>query len=172
MKVDPRPGNPLPKVLIVVGALVAAWPVRSLLVPGGPGINGDIVVAHVSGMLAGYGAVVLVALMSRWPVIEQRVGVDQLARWHARGGRLVLALITTHACAAIVVWARVRGLDAWGAMTDGRTGQAATRAPSPISTFGRALPGPAATVMAAGREPGPCRAVRAVRRSPATWRAP
>ncbi|WP_456786582.1 ferredoxin reductase family protein [Cellulomonas sp. P5_C5] len=107
MSTDRRPGR-VAWVLIVLGALVAAWPVR-------PSVSGDMLVAHVSGMLAGYGAVVLVALMSRWPVIERAVGADELARWHARGGRLVMALIVTHACAAVVVWARVRGLDAWSA---------------------------------------------------------
>lgn len=101
-------------VLVVLGALAAAWPVR----PSVTAISGDMVVAHVSGMLAGYGAVVLVALMSRWPVIERAVGADELARWHARGGRLVMALIVTHACAAVVVWSRVRGIDAWGALVE------------------------------------------------------
>ncbi|MBO9553675.1 ferric reductase-like transmembrane domain-containing protein [Cellulomonas sp.] len=105
------------KVLILLGALVAAWPVRASAVPGG-GIDGAVLVAHLSGMLAGYGSVVLVALMSRWPVIEQAVGVDELARWHARGGRLVMALIATHACAAVVVWAGLRGLDAGSATTE------------------------------------------------------
>ena len=112
MRTDGRPGSAaLPQVLIALGALVAVWPVR----PSVTGISGDIVVAHVSGMLAGYGAVVLVALMSRWPVIERALGADELARWHARGGRLVMALIVTHACAAVAVWARLRGIDAWSA---------------------------------------------------------
>lgn len=122
MKIDPGPrtgpGHALLKVLIVLGAVVAAWPVRPTVVAGGGGISGDIVVAHVSGMLAGYGAIVLVALMSRWPVIEQAVGADALTRWHARGGRLVLVLIVTHAIAAVVVWARLRGLDAWSATVE------------------------------------------------------
>ncbi len=102
-------------VLVVLGALVAVWPVRASLAAG---LGGDALVAHVSGLLAGYGAVVLVALMSRSPVVERSVGVDELARWHARGGRLVMVLIATHACAAVVVQARARGLDAWAAATD------------------------------------------------------
>ena len=115
MTVGPRPGGALPTALVGLGAVAAAWPVRPLAMAPGAGINGVVVVAHVSGMLAGYSAIVLVALMSRWPVIEQAVGVDQLARWHARGGRLVLVLIVTHAGAAVVVWARLRGLDAGSA---------------------------------------------------------
>ena len=110
MSTDRRPAR-VAWVLIVLGALVAAWPVR-------PSVSGDMVVAHVSGMLAGYGAVVLVALMSRWPVIERALGADELARWHARGGRLVMALIVTHACAAVAVWARLRGIDAWSALIE------------------------------------------------------
>ena len=115
MSADRGPGNAaLPQALIVLGAVVAVWPVR----PSVTGIGGDIVVAHVSGMLAGYGAVVLVALMSRWPVIERSLGADELARWHARGGRLVMVLILTHACAAVVVWARLRGIDAGSALIE------------------------------------------------------
>jgi hypothetical protein len=38
--------------------------------------------AHVSGMLAGYGVTVMVALMSRVPALERGIGADQLARWH------------------------------------------------------------------------------------------
>ncbi|WP_203754507.1 ferredoxin reductase family protein [Cellulomonas chitinilytica] len=106
------------KVLVVLGALLAVWPVRASAGAPGAGIDGDVAVAHVSGMLAGYGAVVLVALMSRWPVIEQAVGVDELARWHARGGRLVMALIAVHACAAVAVWTRVRGIDARSAVVE------------------------------------------------------
>jgi len=108
----------VPNVLIALGALAAAWPVRPSATAGGTGISGDVVVAHVSGMLAGYGAVVLVALMSGWPVIEQAFGVDALARWHARGGRLVMALVVVHACAATAVWARLRGIDAGRAVVE------------------------------------------------------
>ena len=52
-------------------------------------------------MLAGYGVLVLVLLMARWPVLE-RFGSDALARWHARLGRLVLTLVVVHAVAAVV----------------------------------------------------------------------
>ncbi|MGY4645948.1 ferredoxin reductase family protein [Cellulomonas sp. URHB0016] len=119
MSTDRRAGHAaLPTVLIVLGALVAAWPVRPSTGAGGAGIGVDAVVAHVSGMLAGYGAIVLVALMSRWPVIERAIGADELARWHARGGRLVMTLVVAHACAAVAVWGRVRGLDAGNAMVE------------------------------------------------------
>ena len=40
---------------------------------------------HVAGMLAGYGVLVLLALMSRAPVLERQVGSDVLARWHTMG---------------------------------------------------------------------------------------
>lgn len=53
--------------------------------------------AHVTGLLAGYLTAVMLVLMSRAPLLERRVGSDVLARWHSHGGRLFLALVLTHA---------------------------------------------------------------------------
>ena len=64
--------------------------------------------AHLCGMLAGYGVLVLIALMSRAPALERGVGADVLARWHGRGGRLVISLILVHAGAAVIAWADSR----------------------------------------------------------------
>jgi predicted ferric reductase len=52
---------------------------------------------EILGLLAGYGVVVLVALMARLPPLERGVGTDRLARWHAMGGRYVISLIWAHA---------------------------------------------------------------------------
>jgi predicted ferric reductase len=56
----------------------------------------------VLGLLSGYGFVVLVALMARLPPLERGIGADRLARWHARGGRLVITLVTGHVLA--ITW--------------------------------------------------------------------
>ncbi|MDN5771888.1 MAG: hypothetical protein L0H24_13470, partial [Microlunatus sp.] len=37
-------------------------------------------VAHLSGLAAGYVAIVLIALMSRWPLLERRIGTGRLIR--------------------------------------------------------------------------------------------
>jgi predicted ferric reductase len=57
---------------------------------------------EILGLLAGYGVVVLVALMARLPPLEHGVGTDQLARWHAMGGRYVVGLVWAHA--TLIVW--------------------------------------------------------------------
>ena len=54
------------------------------------------------GLLAGYGFVVLVALMARLPPLEKGIGTDRLARWHAMGGRYVITLVTGHVL--LIVW--------------------------------------------------------------------
>jgi predicted ferric reductase len=54
------------------------------------------------GLLAGYGFVVLVALMARLPPLEKGIGTDRLARWHAMGGRYVITLVTGHVL--LVLW--------------------------------------------------------------------
>ncbi|MFF6791227.1 ferric reductase-like transmembrane domain-containing protein [Streptomyces filamentosus] len=57
--------------------------------------------AHLAGLLAGYGVLVLLLLMARVPAVEHGVGADRLARWHSRGGRYVLGLIAAHTVLAL-----------------------------------------------------------------------
>ncbi|MCU1387464.1 MAG: ferric reductase [Ilumatobacteraceae bacterium] len=90
---------------IWVGAMaVAWWPIMVALQGPGPLLSVPVV-AHVAGMLAGYAVLVLIALMSRAPMLERDIGADVLARWHSRGGRLVISAIVVHAVAAVVAWA-------------------------------------------------------------------
>jgi predicted ferric reductase len=96
-----------------LGALtVATWPlVQSVAGPGLPFLG---IVAHVCGMLAGYGVLVLLVLMSRAPALERGVGADVLARWHSWGGRAVVGLVVVHGWAATAAWAQARGLGVLG----------------------------------------------------------
>jgi predicted ferric reductase len=57
---------------------------------------------RITGLLAGYSVVVLVALMARLPPVERGVGADRLARWHAMGGRYTVGLVVTHAL--LITW--------------------------------------------------------------------
>src|SRR5436305_4426132 len=57
---------------------------------------------RITGLLAGYGVLVLVALMARIPPLERGVGADRLARWHAKGGRYTVSLVVAHAL--LITW--------------------------------------------------------------------
>jgi predicted ferric reductase len=57
---------------------------------------------RVTGLLAGYGIVVLVALMARIPSLERGIGADRLARWHAHGGRYTVCLVLAHGL--LIIW--------------------------------------------------------------------
>ncbi len=76
---------------------------------------------RLAGLLGGYAVVVLVVLMARVPAVERGVGADRLARWHARGGRVTVVLLTAHA--ALITWGYAltarRGLagEAWTLVT-------------------------------------------------------
>jgi predicted ferric reductase len=71
--------------------------------PSVTGLGGWLTGAgQVLGLLAGYGVVVLVALMSRLPPLERGLGADRLARWHAMGGRYVVSLVVAHAL--LIIW--------------------------------------------------------------------
>lgn len=122
---------------LVIGAmaggagLVAVWPLVVALEEPVPVIG---LVAHVTGMLAGYLVLVAMVLMSRWPVLEHGVGADVLARWHAPLGRAVVGLVLVHAVGAVLVWAQITGMSVPEALLDalGFTGMVA-------ATIGTAL---------------------------------
>jgi predicted ferric reductase len=57
---------------------------------------------RIFGLLAGYGVVVLVALMARLPPLERGIGADRLARWHAMGGRYVVSIVVAHGL--LIIW--------------------------------------------------------------------
>jgi predicted ferric reductase len=57
---------------------------------------------RITGLLAGYGVVVLVALMARLPPLEAGIGADRLARWHAKGGRYTVGLVVAHGL--LITW--------------------------------------------------------------------
>ena len=88
--------------LIAAGALAAI----SLWWQETPPIHGlgdwQTNAGRITGLAAGYGVVVLVALMARLPPLEQGIGADRLARWHAMGGRYVVSLVVTHAL--LITW--------------------------------------------------------------------
>jgi predicted ferric reductase len=106
----PRPAGPAPSrvrpavVVAVIGtgvaAVLALWWVSTPRVSGlGDALTGA---GRACGLLAGYGVVVLVALMARLPPLDRGVGSDRLARWHAAGGRYVISLVVAHAL--LIIW--------------------------------------------------------------------
>jgi hypothetical protein len=70
--------------------VAASWWRSGATAPAG----GDAVdaAARLTGLLAGYTGVVMLALMARAPLVEPSVGTRRLARVHALGGRLVVVL--------------------------------------------------------------------------------
>src|ERR1700758_2972501 len=91
-------------VLAVIGtgapAVIALWWHAA---PGVSGLGGWLTGAgEILGLLAGYGVAVLVALMARLPPLERGVGTDQLARWHAMGGRYIVSLVVAHGL--LILW--------------------------------------------------------------------
>ncbi|MFI5757753.1 ferric reductase-like transmembrane domain-containing protein [Streptomyces sp. NPDC051569] len=57
---------------------------------------------RITGLLAGYACAVLLALMARVPLLDQGVGTDRLARWHAKGGRYTISLVLAHTL--LIIW--------------------------------------------------------------------
>jgi hypothetical protein len=102
-----RTGTPWTRPELVLGVIAAgAVAVLALWWADTPRVSGmgDALTAagRICGLLAGYGVVVLVALMARLPPLERGVGSDRLARWHAAGGRYVISVIVAHAL--LITW--------------------------------------------------------------------
>lgn len=101
----PRPRNVVPtlaQVLIYAGAagVLGLWWIDTASVVGtADWITGA---GRITGLLAGYACAVLLALMSRFPLLERGVGTDRLARWHAMGGRYTVSLALAHAL--LIIW--------------------------------------------------------------------
>jgi predicted ferric reductase len=114
-----RPLGHTATTLLVLVYLGAALAVVQGFVGGGLPIDlGTSLVPRVSGMAAGYGAAVMLILMSRGPWLERGVGSHRLARWHASGAPLVIILTLVHASAAVVAWARAKSIDLLAAADD------------------------------------------------------
>jgi predicted ferric reductase len=93
-------------VVVLTAIGLGAVAVIALWWSGTPNVSGfgDWITGagRILGLLAGYGVVVLVALMARLPPLERGVGADRLARWHAMGGRYVVSLVIAHAL--LIIW--------------------------------------------------------------------
>jgi predicted ferric reductase len=94
------PGLVLGLIMAGAAAVVWLWWRDTTSVQGtGPLLTNA---GRILGLLAGYGFVILVALMARLPPLERGLGSDRLARWHAMGGRYVITLVTGHVIC--IVW--------------------------------------------------------------------
>lgn len=95
-----HPNAVLSLILAGAAATIALWWHDTLSIAG----LGDWLTnaGRVTGLLAGYGVVVLVALMARIPPLERGIGADKLAQWHAKGGRYTVNLIVAHAL--LIIW--------------------------------------------------------------------
>ncbi|GGW50139.1 ferric reductase [Streptomyces lucensis JCM 4490] len=89
------PAGPLLAVLWAgAAAVVALWWTDTGSVVGTAGwLTGA---GRISGLLCGYACAALVALMARVPLLENRIGSDRVARWHAMAGRYTVSLLVAH----------------------------------------------------------------------------
>jgi predicted ferric reductase len=94
------PWAALAAIIVGAGAVILLW------IQDTPYVNGlaDWLTnaGRITGLLAGYAVVVLLALMARVPALERGLGSDRLARWHAMGGRYTVSLAVAHTL--LIIW--------------------------------------------------------------------
>ncbi|MGH8860764.1 MAG: ferredoxin reductase family protein [Jatrophihabitantaceae bacterium] len=95
-----EPNAALTVIGVGAAAVLALWWQDTVAVRG----FGDWLTSagRITGLLAGYAVVVLLALMARVPALERGVGTDRLARWHAFGGRYTVNLAIAHTL--LIIW--------------------------------------------------------------------
>jgi predicted ferric reductase len=110
--VTPRPRAALSEgaALAILGLGAALTSGLALLSAPQPALLTLPLIAHLTGLLAGYGVTVMVVMMARVPALERGIGADRLARWHALGGRFTLTLMLVHVAAAVLGWADAQGV--------------------------------------------------------------
>jgi predicted ferric reductase len=114
-----RPLGVKATTLVVSVYFAAALAVLQGVLGGGLPIQyGAPLVSHVAGMAAGYGAAIMLILMSRSPWLERDVGAHRLARWHACAGPLVIVLAVAHAIAAVGAWSAAHSIGLFAATKD------------------------------------------------------
>jgi predicted ferric reductase len=68
---------------------------------------------RITGLLGAYLALVLVLLLGRIPPLDRALGLDRLAVWHRRLGRLCLLLLVAHTVLITAGYALGDGVSAW-----------------------------------------------------------
>jgi predicted ferric reductase len=63
---------------------------------------------RIAGLVAGYLLLVQVLLMSRLPVLERRLGGEQIARWHRDVGVTLLVAVLAHVSLVLTGYARLQ----------------------------------------------------------------
>ncbi|MFJ2726948.1 ferric reductase-like transmembrane domain-containing protein [Streptomyces collinus] len=106
------PAGAVPAVLWAgAAAVVALWWADTGSVVGTAGwLTGA---GRIAGLLCGYACAVLVGLMARVPLLENRVGSDRVARWHAMAGRYTICLLVAHVVLVLTGYAAQDRASLW-----------------------------------------------------------
>lgn len=101
-----RPGRPAPAVVALGLAWAGAAAVLALWWHDTGAVVGPadwlLGAGRIAGMLCGYACALLIGLMARIPALENGVGSDRVARWHAMAGRYTVCLLVVHI--TLILW--------------------------------------------------------------------
>jgi predicted ferric reductase len=111
------PAPPAPRRSAAVPVLTVLWAGAASVVALWWHDTGSVVGAagwltgagRIAGLLCGYACAVLVGLMARVPLLEQRIGTDRVTRWHAMAGRYTICLLAAHVVLILLGYAAQDG---------------------------------------------------------------
>jgi len=92
-----------------VASAIGSLSTRILHAPGGP----EVAVGRFTGLIGAYLLLVMVVLVARLPALERLIGHPRLTKWHRRLSPWPLLLLTVHAAASMIGYAKLQRTGLW-----------------------------------------------------------
>ena len=92
-----------------VASAIGSFSARILNAPGGV----EVAVGRFTGLTGAYLLLVMVVLVARLPPLERLIGHPRLTKWHRRLSPWPLLLLTVHAAASMVGYAKLQRTGLW-----------------------------------------------------------
>ena len=92
-----------------VASAIGSLSARVLHAPGGV----DVAIGRFTGLTGAYLLLVVVLLVARLPPLERLIGHPRLTKWHRRLSPWPLLLLTVHAAASMIGYAKLQGTGLW-----------------------------------------------------------
>jgi ferredoxin-NADP reductase/DMSO/TMAO reductase YedYZ heme-binding membrane subunit len=93
----------------IVASVIGSLSTRVLDAPGGI----EVAIGRFTGLIGAYLLLVMVVLVARLPALERLIGHPRLTKWHRRLSPWPLLLLTVHAAASMMGYAKLQRTGVW-----------------------------------------------------------
>jgi ferredoxin-NADP reductase/DMSO/TMAO reductase YedYZ heme-binding membrane subunit len=93
----------------IVASAIGSLSARVLHAPGGL----EVAIGRITGLVGAYLLLLMVLLVGRLPALERLIGHPRLTKWHRRLSPWPLLLLTVHAAASMIGYAKLQRTGLW-----------------------------------------------------------